>query len=266
MSKKIILLVSMLAISGLLIGCNSDSNVESSTSETTIAASSEVASSTQSTSSKATSKTETTTSKATSATQSTTKNSKKDNSKSENKTKTKNSNSEKSESSVLSKNETSAFELMPTQFIFSSGVGNWRTVLNIDKDGSFTGEFSDSDMGIGGEDYPNGTTYICNFNGKFSTPKKIDEYMYSMKLTSMVVENNEGDTYYDNGVKYVYSKPNGMDNASDFKIYFPGIKISDLPKQVVAWCPIGTSEAETLPYYVIYNEVGQSAFIGIVNK
>lgn len=77
MSKKIILLVSMLAISGLLIGCNSDSNVESSTSETTIAASSEVASSTQSTSSKATSKTETTTSKATSATQSTTKNSKK---------------------------------------------------------------------------------------------------------------------------------------------------------------------------------------------
>ena len=46
MSKKIILLVSMLAISGLLIGCNSDSNVESSTSETTIAASSEVASST----------------------------------------------------------------------------------------------------------------------------------------------------------------------------------------------------------------------------
>lgn len=265
MSKKIILLVSMLAISGLLIGCNSDSNVESSTSETTIAASSEVASSTQSTSSKATSKTETTTSKATSATLSTTKNSKKDNSKSENKTKTKNSNSEKSESSVLSKNETSAFELMPTQFIFSSGVGNWRTVLNIDKDGSFTGEFSDSDMGIGGEDYPNGTTYICNFDGKFSTPKKIDEYTYSMKLTSMVVENKEGDTYYDNGVKYVYSKPNGMDNASDFKIYFPGIKISDLPKQVVAWCPIGTGEAEMLPYYVIYNEVGQSAFIGIVN-
>lgn len=264
MSKKIILLVSMLAISGLLIGCNSDSNVESSTSETTIAASSEVASSTQSTSSKATSKTETTTSKATSATQSTTKNSKKiiQNLKIRLKLKIL---IQKIGKQCIVKNETSAFELMPTQFIFSSGVGNWRTVLNIDKDGSFTGEFSDSDMGIGGEDYPNGTTYICNFNGKFSTPKKIDEYMYSMKLTSMVVENNEGDTYYDNGVKYVYSKPNGMDNASDFKIYFPGIKISDLPKQVVAWCPIGTSEAETLPYYVIYNEVGQSAFIGIVN-
>ena len=72
MSKKIILLVSMLAISGLLIGCNSDSDVEKfELQKPQLLHHLKLQADTQSTSSKATSKTETTTSKATSATQST---------------------------------------------------------------------------------------------------------------------------------------------------------------------------------------------------
>ena len=67
--------------------------------------------------------------------------------------------------------DTQAFgfkDLEDHQFYFSSGAGGWRTFLNIDADGRFDGAYSDSEMGSVGEDYPNGTYYLCEFIGKFS--------------------------------------------------------------------------------------------------
>ena len=62
---------------------------------------------------------------------------------------------------------------MPTQFIFRSGVGNWRTVLNIDKDGSFTGEFFQILIwALEAKIIPMAQRIYVDFNGKFSTPKK----------------------------------------------------------------------------------------------
>ena len=43
------------------------------------------------------------------------------------------------------------------EFCFSSGVGGWFTVLYIHEDGSFDGHYQDSNMGVTGEGYPNGT-------------------------------------------------------------------------------------------------------------
>ena len=58
------------------------------------------------------------------------------------------------------------------EFFFSSGAGGWCTVLYIDEDGSFEGNFRDSDMGSTGEGYPNGTLYYCDFKGRFTEPQK----------------------------------------------------------------------------------------------
>ena len=62
-------------------------------------------------------------------------------------------------------------ELSKYEFVFSSGVGAWQTMLNINEDGSFQGLYSDSDMGDTGEGYPNGIIYSSKFEGEFTTPK-----------------------------------------------------------------------------------------------
>ena len=50
------------------------------------------------------------------------------------------------------------------QFWFSSGAGAWRTELEIHEDGSSSGEYYDSDMGVLNENYPNGIQYRCDFH------------------------------------------------------------------------------------------------------
>ena len=62
----------------------------------------------------------------------------------------------------------------PMDMVFSSGAGGWSTTLTLSEDGSFTGAFSDSEMGERDEnDYPNGTVYFCNFSGQFANIKNI---------------------------------------------------------------------------------------------
>lgn len=39
-------------------------------------------------------------------------------------------------------------EFQDIEFYFASGAGGWRTVMQIEADGSFSGEYSDSDMGL----------------------------------------------------------------------------------------------------------------------
>ena len=45
----------------------------------------------------------------------------------------------------------------PMTYIFTSGVGAWETELTLYADGTFTGQFHDSNMGETGYGYPNGT-------------------------------------------------------------------------------------------------------------
>lgn len=161
-------------------------------------------------------------------------------------------------------NKSSVFESMPRGFDFSSGAGAWGTHIDIENDGSFVGQYHDTEMGDAGEDNPNGTVFICNFSGKFSNPEQIDEYTYSMKLEWLETDGNLGDTYIEDGTMYINSEPYGFDDADEFIIYAPGIQISDLPEGFVLWL-YGFMNVETtkvLPYYGIYNVSGEEGFIG----
>ena len=71
------------------------------------------------------------------------------------------------------------------EFVFSSGAGGWRTFLVIEDDGSFHGQYSDSEMGSVGEDYPNGTYYLSDFTGKMSVSEKINDYTYALKIENI---------------------------------------------------------------------------------
>lgn len=154
------------------------------------------------------------------------------------------------------------FGTLPDTFWFSSGAGGWSTELHIEADGSFYGLYHDSDMGDTGEGYPNGTQYICNFTGKFTTPQKVNEYTYAATLESLEQERPSGEEYYEDGVRYIASSPYGLDDPGQFMIYLPGTPIADLPEEFISWAFLGEPEGETLEFYGIYNVGGEEGFTG----
>ena len=159
--------------------------------------------------------------------------------------------------------ESDIFGQLPQGFDFSSGAGAWGTHIDLNPDGTFTGQYHDTEMGDTGSGYPNGTVYICNFDGKFSIPKQLDEYTYSMRLEYLNTDGIPGNEYYENNMRYVYSEPYGFDYADEFLIYLPGIQIADLPDGFVSWLNafLDVQATEILPYYGIYNMGGEEGFV-----
>ncbi|MGN0398981.1 MAG: S8 family serine peptidase [Blautia sp.] len=170
---------------------------------------------------------------------------------------------------LLNKTETpeesqeNIFARMPSGFEFSSGAGGWGTHLELNTDGTFKGTYSDSELGDTGEGYPNGSIYLCNFEGKFTTPKQIDTYTYTMKLEYLNTEGTKGEEYIQNGMRYVMADAYGFDHADEFRIYLPGIAIRDLPDGFVSWLYafLDVQTTEILPYYGIYNVDGEEGFV-----
>lgn len=156
------------------------------------------------------------------------------------------------------------FATLPSEFIFTSGVGGWGTVITLNDDGSFNGQYFDSDMGDTGTKYPNGTTYICNFSGKFTVPQKVNEYTYSMNLESLHVEGTSGTVYYEDGIRYILSDPYGFDDADEFLIYLPGCPLKETSEEFLSWSFIDAQIRDTIPMgvYGIYNVGGTEGFVG----
>ena len=160
--------------------------------------------------------------------------------------------------------QSNIFEAIPQDFVFSSGAGAWRTTIHVSNDGTFTGKFTDSEAGDIGDKCPNGTVYYCDFNGKFSMPQKINEYIYSMNLESLDVEETSGTVYYENGIRYIASDPNGFDNADEFLIYLPGCPLKEIAEEFLSWSLINDQIRDSIPIgvYGIYNVGGKKGFVG----
>lgn len=152
------------------------------------------------------------------------------------------------------------FAKLPKKFTFSSGAGAWGTTLNLKSDGSFTGEYSDSDLGDTGKKYPKGTVYICKFKGKFSVPKKVNKYTYSTKLESLQQEGKEDDVYYKKGKRYIVSGPYGLEDAKEFRIYLPNAPISKVPDEFLSWAFWQEPEGKKLGLYGLYNVAKKEGF------
>lgn len=157
-------------------------------------------------------------------------------------------------------------DLSKYSFNFSSGAGAWGTGLEINADGSFVGGYHDSDMGSTGPGYPNGTVYICNFNGQFTQLKKVNEYTYSMKLEELKYERAAGIEEIENGVKYIYSEAYGVEGGDEFLIYLPGAPVSELPEEFVMWVQFDISGASKLSSYALCNVARQYGFWGYIEE
>ena len=176
-----------------------------------------------------------------------------------------NQQAETTQGSEKKTDEENIFAKLPSQFAFSSGAGAWATTFELNPDGTFTGQYQDSDMGDTGPGYENGTVYIAQFSGKFTEPQKVDDYSYTMKLDHLDVQGTAGESYIQDNVRYVYSDAYGFDDADVFWIYLPGYPLEDLPEEFLIWSSIDTQAYDAIPasMYGIYNEGGQEGFIGM---
>lgn len=147
----------------------------------------------------------------------------------------------------------------PIDMIFSSGAGGWSTTLTLSQDGSFTGAFSDSEMGERDEnEYPNGTVYVCNFSGQFKDIKKVNDYTYSMTLDSVKVAEDE--EKIEDGIRYKAGEPSGMDSGTEIYFYTPDAPVSELPEAFLSWWQGSADGSATLDCYAIYNKSADSGF------
>ena len=159
--------------------------------------------------------------------------------------------------------ENSLFDKLRGQtFIFSSGVGGWGNELTFGEDGSFTGDYHDSEMGETGEGYPDGSLYGCVYHGQLTDPVQADEYTWTAGIT---VEPDEGQVpeAIEDGIRYVTSEPYGVAKAQTVVIYLPGKPVDQLPEGFLSWSHLQETDpdAKTLPFFAIWSEADDAGFV-----
>lgn len=172
-------------------------------------------------------------------------------------------------------NTTQKTELLPlpkenTEFIFHSGAGGWRTEMTVNQDGTFYGQYYDSEMGSVGEGYPNGSAYICDFTGKFVNIEKVNDYSYQLELSDLKTQEPEGKEWIEDGIKYIASAPYGLYDSYDnteceaFILYLPDTPVDVVPEEFLYWWPYrydqDTAPKSTLSCYGILNLTTNDGF------
>lgn len=149
------------------------------------------------------------------------------------------------------------FPEAPVEFLFASGAGAWGTVLTLNPDGSFTGSYSDSEMGDNAPEYPHGTYYVCGFQGRFTDIQQSSDTVFSMRLESVTTEKPEGETWIEDNIRYIASEPYGLTGGADFLLCAPGTLADDLPAGCRDWWPDAwlwrSGEAEALDGWALCN-------------
>lgn len=148
------------------------------------------------------------------------------------------------------------------EFCFSSGAGAWRTVLHIHEDGSFDGQYMDSNMGSYTEEYPGGMAYYSEFSGNFTEPEPVNEDTWRFQIGSLNYTYDFGQESRD-GILYEYTEAYGLTGSEDFLLYLPGTELASLPENYRSWTgyyDLSSTEETELPFYGLYNEKQEEGF------
>ena len=149
---------------------------------------------------------------------------------------------------------------VPDEFFFSSGAGAWECDLTLKDDGSFTGQYHDSDADV---------VYVCSFHGNFGDFRKIDENTYSMRLENLYYDRAAGEEWTDaGGLRYISSDAYGIYGGDLFYLYLPGHPTESLPEGFLSWAAMymsgysstGGDTPYVLSIYGLYNSAGQEGF------
>ena len=143
----------------------------------------------------------------------------------------------------LTKEAEDEFGLAAGIYVFTSGMGAWETRFQLEKDGTFTGYYSDEDWGVSGtldsgESYE-GTIHERHFSGRFSIGKKLSDHSYELILEEYSFEGKDGEErleqqYNDQGQIYYYRVVNsvaiGLEGGWErFILYDPSMEKEEMP-------------------------------------
>ncbi|MGO5374180.1 PASTA domain-containing protein [Bifidobacterium thermophilum] len=152
------------------------------------------------------------------------------------------------------------------KYIFSVGAGAWSTIMTVNADGSFSADYHDSDLGVTGDGYPNGSRSIASGTGKFTYTKRNNDGSFSMTCDQKAFHQNGtvGDVTIKDGVRVetvdgIY----GLTPCNTFTVYPTGYATSALSDDVKSWMygVIGNPLPSTLAGPLIVNDSGTFAFI-----
>lgn len=122
-----------------------------------------------------------------------------------------------------------------TSWVFSSGAGAWATTISLEPDGSFTGNYADSDMGDTGMNYANGTFYTCYFSGKMSQPIQVGNLCYQMVVEQLTWDVAPDTVWFEDGVRYISTLPFGLTQGDVLTLYQPGASVSLMTDDEMNW-------------------------------
>ena len=157
----------------------------------------------------------------------------------------------------------------PLDFTYLSGAGGWRSVLSINRDGTFSGRYEDSEAGSIGEDYPNGTVYICDFSGVFTDIEKVNKYTYKATAFGVTTHQEPGKEWIKDDIRYIAANPAGIYDeetsqmCEEFIVYLPDTPINEVPAEFLTWWPYYGGEKTTLSCYGILNVATNAGFFYI---
>ena len=151
------------------------------------------------------------------------------------------------------------------EWSFSSGVGAWSSELRIQPDGSFAGEYHDSEMGETGDNYPDGTVYGCLFHGKFSLAGQADEYSWKIRVDSLTMDEGQVKEAIEDGVRYVTAQPYGLSEGDEMLLYRPGTPVKVLSEEQLFWAHVLEQEnpPEALETWFLSSKNNESGFVGL---
>ena len=144
---------------------------------------------------------------------------------------------------------------------FCSGAGAWSTDLIIQPDGSFSGDYHDSDMGDAAEAYPNGTVYICSFSGKMSLMEQVDEYSWKLHMDELTYTEPNGKEVIEDGCKYIYTDVYGLSNDDEMMLYKPGTPVDTFTDEMKFFAH--AFDLTVLPSWYFYSSKNNSGFEGL---
>ena len=158
-------------------------------------------------------------------------------------------------------------QLEGLEWTFSSGAGGWSTDMRILSDGSFSGEFHDSEMGEMGESYPDGTIYCCSFTGQMSIGNQIDEFSREIRIESLTLDESQEKESIEDGIRFVASEPYGISADDTMRLYLPGTPVSELTEDMKMWAHLLTMEEapSEMENWFLYSEKNESGFVGYQN-
>ncbi|MBJ7688858.1 hypothetical protein HAU32_07710 [Weissella confusa] len=136
-------------------------------------------------------------------------------------------------------------------FWFTSGAGGWRTVMTINEDGTFSGKFTDSDMGDSGTDYPKGSMKISEFTGRLDNVQKVSATAYTMTVSQLDYNPANVTTIVD-GVREITAEPYGIGLNDAITIYLPGQEVDRNDATYRMWLGTGGPYGDTTAF--IQNE------------